>query len=226
MKELSIFVDESGDFGDYDYHTPFYIISMVLHDQSINIFEDLKRFELALRETEWGDHCVHAGPIIRGENEYENFDVPNRRKLLMLITALAKKLDVEFKSFYIEKKHINDPIEATGKLGKQLYDFLRGNYEFFLSFDSIKVYYDNGQVEVTKILSSMFTALLENVEFRRVKPSEYRLFQIADLVCTLKLAELKMDAHILSNSELLFFRADRDLKKNYIKPIRKKEFFR
>ena len=32
MKELSIFVDESGDFGEYDHHSPFYIISMVLHD--------------------------------------------------------------------------------------------------------------------------------------------------------------------------------------------------
>ena len=26
MKELSIFVDESGDFGAYDYHSPYYIM--------------------------------------------------------------------------------------------------------------------------------------------------------------------------------------------------------
>jgi hypothetical protein len=25
MKELSIFVDESGNFGDYEKHTPYYI---------------------------------------------------------------------------------------------------------------------------------------------------------------------------------------------------------
>ena len=45
MKELSIFVDESGDFGEYDYHAPFYIISMVLHDQSVDISDDMKKFE-------------------------------------------------------------------------------------------------------------------------------------------------------------------------------------
>ena len=45
MKELSIFVDESGDFGVYDYHAPFYIISMVLHDQAVNIVDDLKILE-------------------------------------------------------------------------------------------------------------------------------------------------------------------------------------
>ena len=41
MKELSIFVDESGDFGEYDYRSPFYIVSMVFHDQSIDIKGDL-----------------------------------------------------------------------------------------------------------------------------------------------------------------------------------------
>ena len=42
MKELSIFVDESGDFGEYDYRTPYYIISMVLHNQDVDITEDLR----------------------------------------------------------------------------------------------------------------------------------------------------------------------------------------
>ncbi len=37
MKELSIFIDESGDFGDYDPKAPFYIISVVTHDQRDDI---------------------------------------------------------------------------------------------------------------------------------------------------------------------------------------------
>lgn len=45
MKELSIFVDESGDFGEYDYRAPYYIISMVLHDQEKDILPDLKKLE-------------------------------------------------------------------------------------------------------------------------------------------------------------------------------------
>ena len=42
MKELSIFVDESGDFGEYNHRTPYYIISMVLHDQKIDITENFR----------------------------------------------------------------------------------------------------------------------------------------------------------------------------------------
>ena len=41
MKGLSIFVDESGDFGDYAEHSSYYIISMILHDQSIDITKDV-----------------------------------------------------------------------------------------------------------------------------------------------------------------------------------------
>ena len=95
--------------------------------------------------------------------------------------------------------------------------------DLFCSFDVVKIYYDNGQVEVTRVLSSVFNALLENVEFRKVIPSQYRLFQVADLICTLKLTELKLENHALSKSEKTFFGDERTLKKNYLKPIKKKE---
>ena len=94
--------------------------------------------------------------------------------------------------------------------------FIRDNFLFFQKFDVVKIYYDNGQVEVTRILSSVFNALMENVEFRRVMPANYRLFQVADLICTLKLAELKMEKHQLSKSETFFFKDERTLKKNYL----------
>jgi len=34
VKELSVFIDESGDYGEYEYHSPYYIISMAFHDQA------------------------------------------------------------------------------------------------------------------------------------------------------------------------------------------------
>ena len=39
MNELSIFFDESGDFGEYDYRSPYYIIAMVFHKQEHSIHE-------------------------------------------------------------------------------------------------------------------------------------------------------------------------------------------
>ncbi len=107
-------------------------------------------------------------------------------------------------------------------LSKQISQFIREHYEEFLSFDDVKIYYDNGQVEVSKILSSVFNALLPNPVFRKVMPTDYKLFQVADLLCTLKLVILKMENNMFSKSEMMFFGNLRDLKKNYLKPLQKK----
>ena len=42
MKELSIFIDESGDFGEYAVHSPYYIITMVYHEQDKDIYPATK----------------------------------------------------------------------------------------------------------------------------------------------------------------------------------------
>ena len=160
---------------------------------------------------------------LRSEEEYKGMSLDERRKILKKLMAFIRHIDISYKTIYIEKKHIKDSIEATGKLSKQLSSLIRENMDLFCSFDVVKIYYDNGQVEVTRVLSSVFNALLENVEFRKVIPSQYRLFQVADLICTLKLTELKLENHTLSKSEKAFFEDERTLKKNYLKPIKKKE---
>ena len=223
MKELSVFVDESGDFGEYDYRAPFYIISMVIHEQDSNINSDLEKLENEMKNIGWPNHCVHAGPVIRSEHEYKEYSLEERRQILKRLMTFVRKSDIKCKSIYIEKKHIDDSIEATGKLSKQLAMFIRENLDSFMNYDCVKIYYDNGQVEVTRILSSVFNTLLDNVEFKRVIPSNYRLFQAADLICTLKLTELKMERHMLSKSEMYFFKDIRTFKKNYLKVLKDKE---
>ena len=89
MKELSIFVDESGDFGEYDYRSPFYIVSMVFHDQSIDIKGDLIALEKGLGNIGWGNHCVHAGPVIRSEEDYRGYDLRNRQKIFEQAACLV-----------------------------------------------------------------------------------------------------------------------------------------
>ena len=45
MKELSIFVDESGDFDINSKHSPYYLITLVFHDQSKSINHDINVLE-------------------------------------------------------------------------------------------------------------------------------------------------------------------------------------
>lgn len=54
-------------------------------------------------------------------------------------------------------------------------------------------------------------------------PSKYRLFQVADTICTIKLISLKFENKNSSKSELEFFENRRTFSKNYLKPIAKKK---
>lgn len=223
MKELSIFVDESGDFGEYKQHSPYYIISLVFHDQKIDVSNELVHLEKELSLLGFANHCVHTGPIIRKEEPYKHLSIKERRNILNKLVAFYRRVDISYKCFMVEKKHLDDEIEIVAKLSKQVSSFIKDNYNEILSYDEVKIYYDNGQVEVTKILSSVFNALLNNVSFRKVFPSDYRLFQIADLLCTFELIRIKLENKSLSKHELFFFGKESDLRRNYLKKIIAKE---
>ena len=168
--------------------------------------------------------CIHTGPIIRKEEIYKNMDVIERRRIFNKMMAFIRTIDIKYKCFYIEKKHIIDSVEATGKLSKQISQFIKDHYNEFLVYDDVKIYYDNGQVEVSKLLSSVFNAFLANPIFRKVMPSDYKLFQVADFICTMELVTLKLNNKLFSKSELNFFGNERDLKQNYLKALKKKEW--
>lgn len=223
-KELSIFIDESGDFGEYDSRSPYYIIGLVMHDQSEDISEPLKYLETGLKQVGFTRNCVHVGPLIRREQEYTHLSVEMRVRILRKMLNFVSKVDFSYKAFAVEKKHIEDEAELTAKLARQISSFISDHYRYFLSYDTVKIYYDNGQVGVTKIIISVFTALLPSTQIKRAMQKDYRMLQVADLVCTAELTELKMKSHTLSRSERHVLGTDRDINKNLLKPLKKKEF--
>ena len=184
---------------------------MVFHDQEKSIEEPLEYLERELSHLGLSDHCIHTGPIIRKEEDYSNMEYLERRKIFNKMLTFIRQSGISYKSFYIEKKHIEDVVEASGKLSKMISSFIREHYDYFLSFDIVKVYYDNGQIELNKILSTIFNAFLPRVEFRKVTPSDYRLLK-------LNIAE-----HKVSKSEEIFFGNVNDLKRNYIKIINRQD---
>lgn len=151
MKELSIFVDESGDFGEYDAHSPYYIITMILHDQTKNISLAISKLDSELTNLGYENHVVHTEPLIRREEDYKDLSPNERRNILIKLYYFVIKCEIQ------------------------------------LSCD-------------------------------------YKLFQAADLICTLELLRMKAESGNLTRSEKLIFHSIRDLKKDFLKRIRKKEF--
>lgn len=69
-KTLSVFIDESGDFGKYDPKSSYYYVSMVLHDQSVDISSEIENLEERVANYGYPHHAIHVGPIIRREKAY------------------------------------------------------------------------------------------------------------------------------------------------------------
>ena len=222
MKELSVFIDESGDFGEYKRHSPYYIVTLVFHDQSIDISDNIKNLNGLLSFFDVKNYTIHTMPLIRNDLECRNMEFSDRRRIFNWIFGFARLAPIKYKTIAVDKKHIANPLELTAKLSKQLSQFLFARIDEFNEYDKIIVYYDNGQTELTRILVTAFNMVFNDVEFRHVSPVDYKLFQSADLICALELLALKAETKTLSKSELSFFNSSKELMKRYIQPIRKK----
>lgn len=207
VKELSIFIDESGDFGPYNHHSPFYIVTLIFHDQSVDISKNIDHLNDKVRNSGLPDCPVHSGPLIRRENEYLHLTLLERKRIFNFLYNFARTTDITYRSIIVEKKQVIEEIDLHIRITKQLSAFLREYMASFSQYDRIVVYYDFGQMELTKILVSVFNTIFSNVEFRKVVPADYKLFQATDMFCTMELLAVKSERKMLSNSELAFFKS-------------------
>ncbi|MBQ8476491.1 DUF3800 domain-containing protein [bacterium] len=225
MKELSIFVDESGDYGPYCHTCPYYVVTFIIHEQKNSINKQTEALNRYLNESKLGIHAVHTAPLIRREKVYSDLDIKERFKIFNTFFHFTRKLNIKYKNIIVDKKHKN--IQGiNGAISKDLSGFIEENLSYFQEFDKIIVYYDNGQLPLANIITSVFNNWCMNkFEYRLVSPYEYKLFQAADFICTLSLIQHKLSqGQKLNKSEKIFFGSYRQLRINYLKHIKKLEF--
>ena len=152
-------------------------------------------------------------------------DISIRSKLFRQLFNFTRNVKISYKTMVIDKKINSKQVDITKAITSNLVSFIKTNFNYFSKFDRIIVYYDNGQIQLTKILIAIFVSLLENSEFGVISPNNYKLFQAVDLICTLALIKNKLiNGKNLTNSEEKFFGSIGKLRKNYLKFFEKIEF--
>jgi hypothetical protein len=225
---LSVFVDESGNFGDPDDPARYCIVTLVFHDQIADISQYVKElnrsnYDLGLDSDSFR---FHMGPLIRQEDEYAAMSRPMRGKILDRMMTFVRKVDFKYHCIGVDTKFINTTQQVFDRLMGQLVDFIKEHRELFECIDKVKIYYDAGQKQVSRLLEEAFTENLPSpLEFAQgVRQDSYKLLQVADLICTVRLIEVRLqDGGELTKSENRFFGGQRNFQRNILKRIKRKE---
>lgn len=223
MRELSIFIDESGDFGDVTERPAYYLVTLLFHEQEQSIAEQIRCLEESTQASGFQLDYIHTGPVIRREEIFRHYSIDERRKLLYKMLNFVNACPVRYTTIIVNKHETPDKISLSGKLARKIRDVIENHMDYFLSFDKVIVYYDYGQIELSAILNAVFSVYFNSLEFRKAEPQKYRLLQAADFICSIELLKLKREEHRLSKSEEKFFYKPQELKKTFIKTIEKKK---
>ena len=161
-------------------------------------------------------------PLIRREDEYENFSLLERKRVFNYLYNFTRTIDITYKTLVVEKRLLVDDLDLHVHLTKQFTSFIKDSTEFFSRYDCIAVYYDYGQRELSRLLVTLFNTHLSTAKFIKGAQKDYKLFQAADMLCTLELLSLKAEKKNLSNSELAFFKSEKELRKSYLRAFHRK----
>ena len=220
MRELSVFVDESGDLGS---ESKYYLLALVFHDQSDDLSRTIGLYErdLAVRGLE--NLIFHLNPLLRGNERYASMTRERRSSYLASFSTFAQHSPFAYRVFSYRKDRFRDMGALGVRMRRDLVECLFDNIEWFQAFDLVKIYYDDGQGLVTRALRDGFEYALarEAVMYRDARPADYRMLQVADYVCGVELAALKYGAGEEGATDRIFFGSRRDFVRTFLRKLRK-----
>ena len=219
---LDITIDESGDFGAFQKHSPYYLVAMLFHEHKHDITDASLLLDNQLKNLGHQPHSIHTGPLIRREGIYLNLSIDERKRILNALIHFCRRVNVRYAVLRVEKKNCVNTAELSAMILKRIAIFFETHRSYFQSFDELVVHYDNGQTELTRIIKQSLNILSTNVSLLRVNPTEHKLFQLIDMFCSLELTSHKFTTNTASRSEVEMFHNQREFSKDYLKKIRKK----
>ena len=221
MKELSIFIDESGDVGCV---SSFYLVGLVFHEQRFDLSGNISRYEFALREHELDRTPFHFNPLINGNDDYKWKTIQRRKEQLHTFVTFFEHLPITHKVFVYDKNMTHNQEGLASAMEKDLEIFLFNHLSYLQQFDVVKIYYDGGQSVVTKAVHQAIASCIsrEAIVYKDAIAERYRLSQVADYVCGIELTRLKFERHLETKTDIAFFGAYGNFKKNFLKKLARK----
>ena len=204
MKELNIFIDESGDFGVNNNASDLYVVSFVYLSSLNNIEPFLNALKKRLNKLKF-TKMIHTADLIRHKGDYKDLSIDQRRKIFTAIYQFSRKSPIKLKSIIVNKKYTDTYKLLKKQLTMELNELISNNLKYFQKFDKITIYYDNGQSQLTSILEDVFKNFNISFisDFDKIKE---KLFQVADMLTFMDKYYYKFKHKLyISKNEKIFF---------------------
>ena len=149
---------------------------------------------------------LHIAYLVAKREEYADFELRQRQKIFWTIFNFARKVPVKLKTLIIDKRYLNNRSQLNREIAIAISKFVAENQKYIDSFDTIVIYYDNGQESLATILDTIFATNItvdRRTEFDHTKK---RLFQISDMLTFIDKLDYKYNKKIpFTKAEKYFF---------------------
>ena len=148
---------------------------------------------------------IHTTDLIRNKGDYKYLSINQRQSIFNSLFVFTKRSPIKLKSIIVSKKYTDTYKLLKKQLTIELNELVSNNYKFFQKFDKIKIYYDNGQSQLTSILEDVFKNF--NISFiSDFDKTKEKLFQVADMLTFIDKYYYKFQHKLyISKNEKIFF---------------------
>ena len=113
MRELSIFADEAGL---QDMSEGYYLLTLVMHDQSEHIDNHTAEYERQLPVGGLRDVPFHMVDLLHGHRDYEGLDTITRKRLLSRFNAFVRRLPISYHTFSYSAYDVSGMWELSARM--------------------------------------------------------------------------------------------------------------
>ena len=220
---LKIYIDETGDTNYGKGASEIFGISMVFHESKNNIDKELSNLNYVLKQVGFENQMVHTTVLINNKDNQYKMNVFERKKIINILFHFYSIANINSKSFFINKKEIKDKDTLQLRFTRELKQFVNNHLEYFLSFDKVIVYFDDGQIQLGRIIRKVFGLLSNFIQIKDFDKVNERLFQVADMITFFDKIIYKIKYNIIFNTIEIKFYSKKEIKAK-IQDIKKKTF--
>lgn len=223
QRRLNLHIDEAGN---QDLAEGIYLVSVVLHDHARDVEVPIRAYEERLRLAGLPDIPFHGKDLLHGHGAYEDVATGDRKRLLTQFARLARSLPIEFFTLRYNERETHDRRELEARIRRDLASLIFDHLAYFQQFDTVSVYYDNGQQALSVALHAALEFVLADdvAVFPDADHTTRRLLQLADYICTIERVSLSFDAGEQSRTQERFFGSRRNFMQSYMKQLNKRRF--